>query len=333
MAVVAFTTGLILLAALPLVFSMFFAKKWSPKGLHCYVTGGSSGLGLALALLLTRRGAHVSIVARDEKKLKTALAELEKARQNPDQKLNSYSFSLNEADASTAALDAASAPHGGRTPDVIFLCAGTATPGFFVEQTEVSLRKAMDSAYWVQAWSALAASKRMVREGVKGKIVFTSSILAYFSMVGYSSYSPGKHALRGLAETLRSEMQLYGITIHLFCPGTIYSPGYEEENKTKPEITLKIEEADSGLQPEQVADALIAGIERNDFHIAADFLGNIFRASTRGGTPQNNVLVDTFFALVGWVGLPIWRKGVDALIIAHGKERHVEYLKERNFFD
>ena len=37
----------------------------------------------------------------------------------------------------------------------------------------------------------------MVKSGVKGKIVFVSSILGYFSLVGYSTYSPGKHAIRG----------------------------------------------------------------------------------------------------------------------------------------
>lgn len=41
------------------------------------------------------------------------------------------------------------------------------------------------------------ASKRMVRSSTKGKIVFVSSVLGYFGMIGYSSYSPGKHAIRG----------------------------------------------------------------------------------------------------------------------------------------
>lgn len=64
----------------------------------------------------------------------------------------------------------------------------------------------------------------------------------------------------GLAETLRSEMLLYLIDIHIFFPGTMYSPGYEEENKTKPKITLKIEESDDGLKPEQAAEVLLQGI-------------------------------------------------------------------------
>jgi 3-dehydrosphinganine reductase len=71
--------------------------------------------------------------------------------------LRSYSFSLNESTSSVAALEAACQSHGGRCPDAVFLCAGTATPGFFVEEDEISLKKAMDNAYWVQAWSALAS--------------------------------------------------------------------------------------------------------------------------------------------------------------------------------
>jgi len=42
-----------------------------------YVTGGSSGLGLALSEILTRKGAHVSIVARNKENLDKALVKLE----------------------------------------------------------------------------------------------------------------------------------------------------------------------------------------------------------------------------------------------------------------
>ena len=44
---------------------------------HCLVTGGSAGLGLALAVTLAKRGAHVSIVARDQGRLDNALKEVE----------------------------------------------------------------------------------------------------------------------------------------------------------------------------------------------------------------------------------------------------------------
>lgn len=118
----------------------------------------------------------------------------------------------------------------------------------------------------------------MVQTHSKGKIVFVSSLLGYFGMIGYSTYSPGKHAIRGeffrgssmpfhidenlsigLAETLRQELLLYSIDVHLYMPGTMYSPGYEEENKTKPELVRKIEESDEGLTPESAAKGLYQG--------------------------------------------------------------------------
>jgi hypothetical protein len=43
---------------------------------HCYVTGGSTGLGLALSVLLAQQGADVSIVARNENNLKAAIEKL-----------------------------------------------------------------------------------------------------------------------------------------------------------------------------------------------------------------------------------------------------------------
>ncbi|KAJ6515826.1 oxidoreductase [Mycena sanguinolenta] len=321
---------LIFLATAAFLLSMFSSSsKWSPNGKHCYITG-SSGLCLALAILLTKKGAHVSIVARDEQKLRNALDELEKARQSPDQKLNTYSYSINEAGPAADALEAVCAAHGGRCPDAIFLCAGASTPGFFVEETETSQRKGMEMAYWVQASTALAAAKRMVRDRFAGKIVFTSSVLGYMSFIGYSAYSPGKHALRGLAETLRSELILYNIGVHIFFPATIYSPGYVEENKTKPKITLKIEETDEGLQPDLVAEALLRGVENGNFHISADLLGNIFRSSTRGATPHNSVLMDGIYSLLGWIGLALWRRGVDRTIMEHRAE-HEAYLVDRAF--
>ena len=115
----------------------------------------------------------------------------------------------------------------------------------------------------------------MVRDGARGKIVFVSSLLGYMSIIGYSSYTPGKHALRGkfpllnqrtitesvlgLAETLRSQLLLYSIDVHIYFPGTIFTPGYVEENKTKPKVTLKIEETDAGLAPEPAAARMLQG--------------------------------------------------------------------------
>jgi 3-dehydrosphinganine reductase len=124
----------------------------------------------------------------------------------------------------------------------------------------------------------------------------------------------------GLAETLRQELLLYSIDVHIYMPVTIYSPGYEEENKSKPQLVLKIEESDPGLTPEKCAEGLYegavlvtpsfrceakvvyAGVQKGEFHITDTFIANLFRTSTRGASPfGSNVLKDLLFGLIGTV--------------------------------
>ncbi|KAF9070772.1 oxidoreductase [Rhodocollybia butyracea] len=318
-----FSTALTLLLSTLVLFlcSMWPAKKkWEPKGQHCYVTGGSSGLGLALAIALTKRGADVSIVARNEERLSEALAQME-----------SYSFSLTDSESSDAALEEASKPHDGILPHAVFLCAGASRPGFFVEEDAKSLQWGMENAYWVQAYTALAYTKRIARDKTAGKIVFVASVLGYMSLIGYSSYAPGKHALRGLAETLRSELLLYDSTVHIMFPGNIDSPGFIEENRTKPRITAEIDSTSKPESPEVLAEGLIHAVQCGDFHITPDILGNIFRSSTIGATPHNNILLDGVYASIGWIGLPFWRRDVDKSVLNHRKE-HQDYLEAKGFY-
>ncbi|KIJ64202.1 hypothetical protein HYDPIDRAFT_112154 [Hydnomerulius pinastri MD-312] len=314
--------------------TMFFAKKkWDPKGKHVYITGGSQGLGLALAKLLAKKGANISIVARTQSKLDEALKELETLRTSPTQSFHAFSFSLSSPSTSAAALAAATAAHNDTVPDVVFACAGASKPMFFVEMGEGEFEGGMRDGYWVQAWTAWAAAKEMVKRGTKGKIVLVSSTLGFMSFVGYASYSPAKHALRGLAEALRSELLLYGISAHIFFPPTMYTPGFDEENKTKPPITRKIEETDDGLSAEAAAIGLFKGVERGDFHITADLITSLFKASTRGNAPRGGFgswMVDSLLDVVALFAVPIWRRSVDNQVLAH-REEHAAYLQKKGF--
>ncbi|KAJ3885238.1 oxidoreductase [Lentinula edodes] len=325
------TTLTLVLSTLLLHFMWPAKRKWDPRGQHCYVTGGSSGLGLAVAIALTRRGAHVSIIARNEERLMNALGEMEKVRTNANQKLQTFSFSLTNAESSSMALEAASQAHDGVPPHAVFLCAGTSTPGFFVEEDAKSLQRGMENTYWVQAYSALAYTKQIVHRKTPGKLIFVSSLLGYMSIIGYSSYAPGKHALRGLAETLRSELLLYDCSVHIMFPGNINSPGLIEENRFKPKITLELESTSKPESPQVLAESLINGVQRGEFHITADILGDIFRSSTIGATPHNNVILDGVYATIGWIGLPLWRRDVDSTVLKHRSE-HSDYLAARGFY-
>lgn len=248
----------------------FFSSAWDPKGTHCFITGGSQGLGMSLGITLASLGADVTFVARSEEKLQKAAQAALEARQSPSQKVSYYSSDVSTFAGARQAIEWSSAPgepHStheashpiGRPPDVVFACAGGARPGYFLNHTEDDFKAGTKTNYDTALATAHGAASVMVREGVKGKIVLVSSTLGFMGLVGYLQYQPNKFAIRGLAEGLRSEMQLYGISVHCYFPGTIYTPGYELENSTKPKITKQIEDAAEGLTPEQCARKLIKG--------------------------------------------------------------------------
>lgn len=158
----------------------------------------------------------------------------------------------------------------------------------------------------------------MVTNHVQGRIVLVSSVLGFMGLVGYSEYSPMKFAIRGLAECLRSELQAKGISVHTYFPATIYSPGLEQENKTKPDITKAIEGADEGLTPEQCAVALLNGIERNQFFITDGLVGNLLRVSSHGCAPGNGLFLDGLVSVIARPALLAWRYFIaDRMIHQH----------------
>ncbi|RSH85750.1 3-dehydrosphinganine reductase [Saitozyma podzolica] len=290
------TAGLTLLAILIAAIAMGLFRKPLDR---VYITGGSSGLGRALAVELVRRGAHVTVVARDLRKLEETTAAL-KPLASPSQLISHISADLTSAESSEAALNDAVVAWGGKAPDHVYLCAGFSRPKFFVDMDAQHMKEGLDGVYWVSAYTAHAAVKRMVAQRVRGKIVFVSSFLGYTTFAGYTSYSPGKYALRGLADALRSEMLLHNISVHIFMSAGILGPGFDAENEHKPAITRKIEEGDKPDEPEVVMRAMISGIEKGHYQITNLLITDLIRVGAAGPVPGNGPL-DFVYSLIGGI--------------------------------
>ncbi|GHJ87840.1 hypothetical protein NliqN6_4242 [Naganishia liquefaciens] len=304
----------------------FWRKQIAFSGKHCYVTGGSSGLGLALSEYLATQGAHVTIVARDEKKLQDAKTRIESRRASASQRIVAISADLTSQSESAKAYNQAIEQQRALQPENVFLCAGHAKPGFFVEADERDLRSGLDGTYWVSAWTAQIAGKTMSARQQGGRIVFVGSFLALTTFVGYAGYAPGKYALKGLADTLRSEYLLYGIDVHMYLPAGILSPNFEVENRTKPEITKKIEEGDNPMTPEACVECLITGLERGYYQITNDLITDILRVASRGNAPWNNIVWDGILLIIAAIGVPVWRWIIDYQVRSH-RAIHAEKLK------
>ncbi|KAJ3103189.1 3-dehydrosphinganine reductase [Phlyctochytrium planicorne] len=123
---------------------------------------------------------------------------------------------------------------------------------------------------------------------VPARIVYVGSVLSAMSFLGYSAYAGSKYALRGLAESLRSEFKPLGCKVHLYLPANMDTPGHVIENETKPEITAKIEGTAATQSGDQAARSLLAGILYNRFFITNDLIGEIVRVVANGCAPRPN---------------------------------------------
>jgi 3-dehydrosphinganine reductase len=200
-------------------------------GMTALVTGGSSGIGLATARLLSTRGAHVWLVARNEEKLAAALAQLESGRISPQQR---FGYSVADVgDAEQAASAVAEAEQGVGLPDLVFNCAGVAHPGYFQELDLEVFRWMMQVNYFGTVYVTKAAVPGMIARG-SGHIVNISSVAGFLGVFGYTAYGASKYAVRGFSEVLRAEMKPHGIRVSVVFPPDCDTPQLAYENQFKP---------------------------------------------------------------------------------------------------
>ena len=169
--------------------------------------------------------------------------------------------------------------------------------------------------------------------------IMTSSVGAFAGLAGYATYAPAKAAMRSLADNLRSEINLYNghrrssagsavpetdIKIHCVFPGSITSPGYEQENLVKHPVTKILEEGDQKQDEDEVAEAAVKGLEKGGYLIATQMVAQLMRVSMLGGSPRNGFgVVDTVF---GWVASVVWLfvgPGLEGKVFEYGRGNKV----------
>lgn len=244
---------------------------------HAILTGGSSGIGLATARLLARRGMHLSILARDPARLGEALSEIERERRDPGQGFAAFPVDVAERAALEDALACASCALG--PPSLLVAAAGFARPGYFLDLPPEEFARSLAVNHLGAVYAARAVLPAM-REAGGGHIVLLSSGAGLVGIFGYSAYSPAKFALRGFAETLRAEAKPWGIRVSIVYPPDTETPGYREEERLKPPETRRIGEAGRRLSADSVARAILRGVERNRFAIAPGWrMALLYRAT------------------------------------------------------
>jgi len=156
-------------------------------------------------------------------------------------------------------------------PDVLVNCVGRARPFCFEDVTCERFDETMQVNLYGTWHTVSMLVPHMKNKG--GYIVNVSSIAGFIGVFGYTDYSASKFALIGFSEALRSELKQYGITVSVLCPPDTDTPGFHEENKTKPPECMAISARAKLVQPGVVAQALIEGMKKEEFLIVPGFDG------------------------------------------------------------
>jgi 3-dehydrosphinganine reductase len=233
------------------------------------ISGGSSGIGLALAKEFASLGANITILARRPSLLEAALDEISKCATGPDQSFKYLAGDVSNFNALQKVLSADKTPY-----DILINSAGIAYPGKFLDLDPQIFKSIMDINYLGTVYmTKLILPGMMKRES--GYIVNISSLAALIGIYGYTAYAPSKYAVRGFSRCLRSEVVPHGINVSVVLPPDTDTPQLAFEHSIIPEITKKINQSGSVMSAESVAHVIINGMKRKRFAIIPGFEGKL----------------------------------------------------------
>jgi 3-dehydrosphinganine reductase len=228
------------------------------------ITGGSSGIGLALARGIVSSGGNVAILARHKEMLDEAEADLQKSLIDPQQKIHKIKADVTQAKPLNEALNDFKSTHG--IPDIVINSAGVAHPGKFTALDPEVFHWMMDVNYFGTV-NVLKNLLPEIQQRHSGSIVNISSIAGFIGVYGYSAYGASKYAVRGLSDVLRSELKPYGIKVSVVFPPDTQTPQLEYESKIKPFITKEVAGSANLMSAEAVAAEILKQVAKGKYII------------------------------------------------------------------
>jgi len=215
------------------------------EGKTAVITGGNSGIGLAIAQRFVEEGAHVFITGRRRAQLDEAVALI-------GGRVEAVQGDVTRADDLNRLFDTVKAKAG--RLDILVTSSGVSEFSTLESTTEEHFDKAFD----VNVRGMVFTVKRAVQYMASGgTIVLVGSIAGSIGNPGYGTYSATKAAVRSYARTWTSELAGRGIRVNTLSPGPIDTPMFDAvSDEVRMSLTHRIPLNRMGL-PEEVATAAL----------------------------------------------------------------------------
>jgi NAD(P)-dependent dehydrogenase (short-subunit alcohol dehydrogenase family) len=215
------------------------------EGKTAVITGGNSGIGLAIAQRFVEEGAHVFITGRRRAQLDEAVALI-------GGRVEAVQGDVTRADDLNRLFDTVKEKAG--RLDILVTSSGVSEFSTLESTTEEHFDKAFD----VNVRGMVFTVKRAVQYMASGgTIVLVGSIAGSIGNPGYGTYSATKAAVRSYARTWTSELAGRGIRVNTLSPGPIDTPMFDAvSDEVRMSLTHRIPLNRMGL-PEEVATAAL----------------------------------------------------------------------------
>lgn len=233
------------------------------------VTGGASGIGLALCRGMARRGARVIMAD-----LNAALLQ-ESALSISGQGLRVEAVTLDVTDpvAVKNLVDDTVSRYG--QLDYLFNNAGVVVACEAQDHPYDEWRRVIETNLFGVINGVAAAYPVMVKQG-SGHIVNTGSLAGLVPSPGEISYTTSKYGVVGLSNALRVEGAIYGVKVSVVCPGFVRTPIFDNARTVKLNREKLLAAMPKGMDPEACARVILRGVERNRAIIPVSSMASIF---------------------------------------------------------
>ena len=212
-----------------------------------WITGGSTGIGKALAIKFASQGWNVAISARRENLL----------REISDNNENIHGFPLDVTDKSKCKEVFEQIKNKFQSVDICFFSTGTWNPK---KEKDIDVEQ-IEDVFKVNFFGTLNSIKAVevyFKSKKEGIIAIVSSIAGYRGLPNSTGYGPSKSALNNLAESLYFDFGRYNVKVCLVSPGFIKTPMTDKNDFKMPFLKT----------PEFAADKIYEGLlKKNNFEI------------------------------------------------------------------
>jgi 3-oxoacyl-[acyl-carrier protein] reductase len=182
------------------------------------ITGGTAGIGKAIATLFVEQGAHVAIFGTNRERADQVVASLEALKVFPEQKILSTLVDVSNSAEVETAIQGILAQFG--QVDVLINNAGITKDNLLMKMSEEDWDRVLD----VNLKSVYNLCRSLARPMLKsrgGSIINVSSVVGLMGNAGQANYAASKAGMVGLSKALAKEWASRGIRVNCLAPGYI----------------------------------------------------------------------------------------------------------------